>query len=1205
MCPWYVSLFFPKMTNLLIEKNVSLQPIFKHHQMKKNLLFLLILIVGFCSLKVSAQNPCNPIMVTDNTPWLDDFSTAPACWSFPTDNINSSWMWDDEDQDIYHDYGSYESDVLSPILNISGVTLPYLKFSQKRADFADSEVVDELYVYYRSTAVGGDSTWYLIGAYTAVCNDWFVDSIPLPHNQTTIQFKFHAVGNGTLANGVNIKFVNVYNEENAPSCIAPTALNAFNIGDYSAELSWAMVSVGNVDLYYKAVSDSIYNLIETPMLIEGVFLLDNLETATQYVWYLDMDCGGESVQTPLHYFTTGCGLISAPYSEGFEYVNPGENPPCWNTINSVAEGAYHFPGVGNIIGQYTHTGNHSYKFRNGNPQYAIMPEFDNVFSTLQVNFWTRREGSGSGTFYVGYVTDPQSDSSFVPLLTISGAQLDNSYHNYTVRYDSVQTEANTHYYIAFKYECTVTWFWYMDDISVTEITPCMTPESLNASNATGSSIDLSWTGNADEYTVYYRVVGETTYTQIDNVTLNASGVYTLGGLMPSTNYEWYVEAYCNDGTTVPSFIVASFTTECGAISMVPVNWDLEDNLTAGTTDYPLPTCWSRISASTISPTPYVYHQTSNAHSGSKSLRFYNRYPNSYAVLPAVDETVLSFANLQISFYAKTTFTNAALSLEVGVMTNPDDASTFTTVGTITPTETYTLYEIPFLSYTGSGTYIAIRNVSSSTSFVYNYFHIDDISLTSVANCTAPINLTAVPSTHSATLSWVSSSSTFTLHYKEADNDIWQTENNVSLNSNNEYELTGLQDGTAYDWYVETSCGITPELESTHAYFSTIMEPVDLPYLTDFSNNQEWLMNNGHAGNYWMTGIPAGDTESALFITDDGSTAEYNTTLNAIITAEKAFNMPESNLVHVEFDVQVGGEGGYNPADYLKVFLAPNTTEFTVGATSSNTQSAVGYTTYAFNFNDYIWQTGELNYPYKLNLTQDSTLHISMNVANPDINGEAKIVFMWRNDDYLGTQPGAIIRNFIITGDTAYTPPTPPTPLSCNIPTNVTTTNISHNSADVSWTAGEDETAWNLQYKESSTSTWGNSIPVAAPSYHLAGLNPETEYQVRIQANCIDTLSDWTAPVSFTTAPEVGIDNITLANSISLMPNPANNHIELHVNSNANMKEAVVYNAFGQMIQTVVLTDNHAHIDLSDMAAGMYFVRVNGEGVSSVKKFIKR
>ena len=1172
----------------------------------KRVLLLLTLLCATALGAIAQTSPCNPIAVTNASPWLDDFSTAPTCWSFPTDNINSSWMWDDEDQDIYHDYGSYESDVLSPILDISAVTTPYLKFSQKRTDFSFSDVSDELYVYYRSTAAGEDSTWFLLGAYTAVCNDWFIDSIPLPQYLTTIQFKFHAVGNGDLANGVNIDFVSVYNEENAPSCIAPSALNVFNIGNYSAELSWALVSSGNVDLYYKVVSDSIYNLVETPMLSDGVFLLDNLETATQYVWYLDMDCGGESVQTPLHYFTTGCGLISAPYNEGFEYVNPGKNPPCWNSINSVTEGTYTFPGVSNILNTYAHTGSLSYKFKNSSDaQYAIMPEFDNVFSSLQLNFWTRREGSGSGTFSVGYVTDPQADSSFVSLLTISGSQLgDNSYYNFTVRYDSVPVLENTHYYIAFKYECTSTWFWYIDDISVTEITPCMTPDSLTACNATGSSIDLSWTGNADEYTVYYRVVGETVYAQNDNVTLNASGVYTLTGLTPSTNYEWYVEAYCNDGTTVSSFIIASFTTECGPLAAVPVNWDLEDNLTAGTPSYPLPTCWSRIAADASHI--YVHQQSSNAHSGNKSLRFYNRYPNSHAVLPAVDNTVLSFSNLQLSFYAKTTFTNAAVSLEVGVMTDPEDASTFTAVGAVTPSETYTLYEIPFLSYTGSGNYIAIRNVSTSTGNVWSYFHVDDISLTSVANCTPPINLTATPSTHSATLSWVSTGSTFTLHYKEADSDTWQTESNVSLDSNNEYELTGLTDGTAYDWYVETACGISPEQESTQAYFTTIMEAVDLPYQTDFSNSEEWLMNNGHAGNFWRTGIPYGDTETALFITClDGSIAEYNTTTNAVVTAEKAFNMPEGSSVHVEFDVLIGGEGGYNPADYLKVFLAPNTTVFNVGATSSNAQSAAGYSTHAFNFSDYIWQTGENNYPYKLNLTQDSTLHISMNVDNPDINGEAKIVFLWRNDDYLGTQPSAIIRNFLITDDTTYTPPTPPTPLTCTTPSSVSVNNIGHSSADVSWTAGDDETVWNLQYKESSASTWGNSIPVSVPNYHISGLNPETEYQVRVQANCIDTLSDWTTPVNFTTAEEVSIDNITLANSISLMPNPADNYIELNINSNVEVKEAVVYNAFGQMIQTVQLTENHARIDHSNMASGMYFVRVNDEGVSATKKFIKR
>ena len=271
--------------------------------------------------------------------------------------------------------------------------------------------------------------------------------------------------------------------------------------------------------------------------------------------------------------------------------------------------------------------------------------------------------------------------------------------------------------------------------------------------------------------------------------------------------------------------------------------------------------------------------------------------------------------------------------------------------------------------------------------------------------------------------------------------------------------------------------------------------------------------------------------------------------------------------------------------------------------------------------------------------------------------------------------------------------------NCNVPANVTTANVTYNAADVNWTAGGSETSWNLQYKAASASNWGNSIAVNATTYHISGLNAETAYQVRVQANCGNgNTSDWTAPVSFTTATEpaepcdaptalqvdnitqttatltwtpggneaswkvsyklnsstqwqevnvqqptyelegltaetaydvrvkavcsannesdfatasfstlpVGIDNITLTNSISLTPNPADNYIELNVNSNVvEVTEAVIYNAFGQMVQTVQLTDNHARIELSNMASGMYFVRVNGEGVTATKKFIKR
>ena len=72
-----------------------------------------------------------------------------------------------------------------------------------------------------------------------------------------------------------------------------------------------------------------------------------------------------------------------------------------------------------------------------------------------------------------------------------------------------------------------------------------------------------------------------------------------------------------------------------------------------------------------------------------------------------------------------------------------------------------------------------------------------------------------------------------------------------------------------------------------------------------------------------------------------------------------------------------------------------------------------------------------------------------------------------------------------------------------------------------------------------------------------------------------------------------------------MPNPADKYIELTIQNNINVKEVSIYNAFGQMIQLVQLTDNHARIDLNNFASGMYFVKVTGENAIVTKKFIKK
>ena len=176
------------------------------------------------------------------------------------------------------------------------------------------------------------------------------------------------------------------------------------------------------------------------------------------------------------------------------------------------------------------------------------------------------------------------------------------------------------------------------------------------------------------------------------------------------------------------------------------------------------------------------------------------------------------------------------------------------------------------------------------------------------------------------------------------------------------------------------------------------------------------------------------------------------------------------------------------------------------------------------------------------------------------------------------------------------------PLTCDAPTNLSVSNVTDNSAIVTWTAGGSETSWDVEYKLHSASQWQQTT-VTQTSFTITGLTASSNYDVRVKALCDNNLESEFVNGNFTTS--VGIDDINFSQNISLLPNPADNYIELRVNSNVEMTEAVVYNAFGQQIQTVQLTDNHARIDLSNMAAGMYFVRVNGEGVTATKKFIKR
>jgi hypothetical protein len=100
--------------------------------------------------------------------------------------------------------------------------------------------------------------------------------------------------------------------------------------------------------------------------------------------------------------------------------------------------------------------------------------------------------------------------------------------------------------------------------------------------------------------------------------------------------------------------------------------------------------------------------------------------------------------------------------------------------------------------------------------------------------------------------------------------------------------------------------------------------------------------------------------------------------------------------------------------------------------------------------------------------------------------------------------------------------------SCQPPTNLLVNNTETTTADMQWTAGGDETLWNLKYgaPDFDLETGGTLISgLSAANYSFTGLSAGSTYKVVVQADCGGgELSDW-AEIHFNTLCETVSTNI--------------------------------------------------------------------------------
>ena len=169
----------------------------------------------------------------------------------------------------------------------------------------------------------------------------------------------------------------------------------------------------------------------------------------------------------------------------------------------------------------------------------------------------------------------------------------------------------------------------------------------------------------------------------------------------------------------------------------------------------------------------------------------------------------------------------------------------------------------------------------------------------------------------------------------------------------------------------------------------------------------------------------------------------------------------------------------------------------------------------------------------------------------------------------------------------------PTP-QCDVPTNVTVSDITPTSATIDWTPGGNEQMWEIDCN-------GTRYSSSAHPFLLNELREQTTYTVKVRARCdSDTYSDWSEPITFATPEQVGIDEVANG-TIALHPNPATT--EATLTGLVSGAKVEVLDLQGRLQATTHAVHATLIIDVSLLPRGTYFVRVTTEHAETVRKLI--
>ena len=582
-------------------------------------------------------------------------------------------------------------------------------------------------------------------------------------------------------------------------CLPVDQVTADHVGQHTAVIGWSVYvpATSYRVTWYPSGSEW---LADSLTVSGDSATLVGLEANTDYTVLVRSLCNDTSVSVPVSgLFHTRCAL-PLPIDESFAAATL---PDCWGATYMVgrsSSGSYTPPvptvvaDAENNVVKVSSRYNSTYNYERG---VLLLPFVDTVVNRLRMTFDYRVERFPNlMSLMVGVIPDDDDIEHFTPLATFYPN--DTAWHTYTVETGTVpysegrlvimQHSNATHDYVpGYNHDLG-----YLDNVHIEALPACDRPAAVWTTHITSTSAQVHWLENNGVDTYIVNCDGS-------DYTVFADTMLTITGLESSSTYIVSVSRLC--GTSQTPYRTTSFTTACGPIADLPwlEDFELWD-------DNSVDLCWLR-----------HFENEDNASAGAQSMGIiltteygnktlamkssnYSFEPKPYDAITVLPEVGLPLDGLALGFSVKSMNNASNIILELGVMGDAGDSSTFQPIDTATVTTDWNYYEHAF-GVADSGR-LALRMKSLSGEV---RLYIDNLSLFVATSCQRPQGISVDTVTqHTVTVTVADSAAVgayrlFWRHTWAASPDSMDVTGNTAT-------ISGLASGMHYVIHAAALCG---------------------------------------------------------------------------------------------------------------------------------------------------------------------------------------------------------------------------------------------------------------------------------------------------------------------------------------------------------------------------------------------------------------